>query len=375
MTFLKFYRFFIVVFVFSLILFPGTSSAQTNEIPAETELKPVPGKLPTLLESIRFEEDIFFCGVSIPLEQHKVRERLEKEMLLALWDRPQIILWIKRSSRYFPHIEKILAEHNLPLDLKYIPVIESALRAHSSSPKGAVGYWQFLRATGRQYGLKINSRIDERLNIFKSTTAASKYINNLKNKFDSCFLVMSAYNMGEYALKREITSQQNSDFFSLYLPLETQRYVFKIIAAKMIIEHHRMYGFDFKPSDLYPPLAFDRINFKLDFQIPIVLVAQAAGVPFKTIKDYNPELRGYFIDKGEVSILVPEGKAQGFKENFYAKYNSSQEEYKMRTHVVQRGDNLSDIAKKYKMSLSSLLKLNNLSKKKMIYPGDRLLIE
>lgn len=369
MTINFFFRSIIVISAIFVLTVTKTMSQPIEEEKSQY------AKFPQLLESIRFDDNISYCGVKIPLNEQSVKERLEKEMLLALWDRPQVILWIKRCSKYFPHIEMILKEHNLPSDLKYIPVIESALRAHSTSPKGASGYWQFLRPTGRQYGLKINSKIDERLNIFKSTNAAAKYITNLNKKFDSYFLVLSAYNMGEYALKREINTQKTQDFFSLYLPLETQRYVFKIIAAKLIIENYRNYGFDFQPSDLYPPLTYDKVNLSLDFQIPIVLVAQAANISFKALKDFNPELRGYFLDKGAISILLPKGKSEGFAENFHARYKTTISDYKMRTHIVQRGDNLSDIAKRYRMSLSSLLKLNNLSKKKMIYPGDRLLVE
>lgn len=330
---------------------------------------------PSLLESIRFQTAIQFCNAQVPLNDPQVKERLEKEMLLALWDRPQVILWIKRSSRFFPHIEQILKEHHLPSDLKYIPIIESALRAHANSNKGAVGYWQFLKSTGRQYGLKINSKIDERRNIIKSTRAACRYLKDLHDEFGSYYLALAGYNMGEYGLKNEIKAQKNSDFFTLYLPFETQRYVIKIIAAKLIIENQKMYGFNFKPTDYYPLFEYDQVNFKSDFQIPIVLIAQAAGTSFKTIKDYNPDLRGYYLGKGNVSILIPKGRGKGFKKSFSAHYKSWKKQYKTRIHVVRSGDSLIGIANRYKMSLSSLLKLNNLSKKGIIHPGDRLVVE
>ena len=121
--------------------------------------------------------------------------------------------------------------------MKYVPLIESALRPHAASSKGAVGYWQFIRSTGRNYGLRIDSQVDERRNIFKSTNAACKYLKTLEEQFGSYLLALSAYNMGEYGLNREIKRQQNNDFFSLYLPLETQRYAFKLICAKIIFEN------------------------------------------------------------------------------------------------------------------------------------------
>ena len=330
---------------------------------------------PPLMESIQFKKTIEFCGVKIPIEDQDVKERLEKEMLLALWDRAQVILWIKRAARYFPHVEKILKQHGLPLDLKYVPLIESALRPHAGSSKDAMGYWQFLRSTGIKYGLRIDSQVDERRNVFKSTHAACKYLKDLEKQFGSYLLALSAYNMGEYGLNREIEVQENNDFFSLYLPLETQRYAFKIICAKLILENQESYGFFLKTSDLYPSLSFDTIHFKSDFQIPIAAIAKAADIPFKTIKDYNPELRGYYLEKGDFAILIPKGKAKGFKKNFSSQYKNWEKIYKTKFHIVKNGESLSEIAEKYQMSFLYLLKLNNLSVKSMIHPGDRLLIE
>lgn len=330
---------------------------------------------PSLMESIRFESEIAYCGIKIPLDHQDVRERLEKEMLLALWNRPQVILWIKRATRFFPHVEKILKSHDLPLDLKYILLVESALKPHASSVKGAVGYWQFLSETGKKYGLRIDSQVDERRNIFKSTEAACKYFKALKDQFGSYLLALSAYNMGEYGLQEEIDAQKTDDFFSLYLPLQTQRYAFKVICAKLILENPEAYGFHLKESDLYPLFTFDRVNFKSDFQIPIALIAQAADVPFKTIKEYNPELRGYYMDSGDISILIPRGKAAGFKESFTAHYKNWEKTGRPKFHIVKNGESLIGIAKTYQMPLSALLKLNNLSLKRVIHPGDRLVVE
>lgn len=330
---------------------------------------------PSLIDSIHFKKDIQFCGIKVPLENQDVKERLEKEMLLILWNRPQVILWIKRAAKFFPHVEHILKQQNLPLDLKYVPLIESALRPHARSSKGAVGYWQFLRSTGRHYGLKIDRRIDERRNIFKSTLAACRYFKVLKEQFGSYLLAMSAFNMGEYGLKAAINAQKTHDFFSLYLPLQTQRYIFRAVCAKLILENQSFYGFHLKKSDLYPVFAFDRVKISPDFQIPITLVANAADISFKTIKDYNPELRGYYLNKGKATILVPEGKANRFNRNFAAAYNQWKKTEKMRFHIVRKGESLTEIAKRYRLSLASLLKLNNFSLKKIIHPGDRLLIE
>jgi len=330
---------------------------------------------PPLMDSIRFENEIRYCGIKIPLERQDVKERLEKEMLLALWHRPQVILWIKRSAKYFPHVEKILKKQGLPLDLKYVPLVESALKPHASSSKGAVGFWQFLRSTGKRYGLRIDAQVDERRNLFKSTRAACEYIKELEAQFGSYLLALAAYNMGEYGLKGEIEIQKNTDFFSLYLPLETQRYLFKIICVKLILENPELYGFNLKKSDLYPRFTFDPVNVKIKTSLPITLVATAADVSFKTIKEYNPEIRGYFLNKGRTSLLLPKGRAKGFKKRFESNYKNWKKTVKTKFHVVKSGESLTGIADTYKMSLLLLLKLNNLSVKSMIHPGDRLVVE
>ena len=332
-------------------------------------------RIPSLMESIQFKDDIHYCGIKIPLHRQDVKQRLEKELLLALWDRPQVILWIKRASKYFLHVETILKKQGLPLDLRFVPVVESALKPHAKSSKNAVGYWQFLKSTGKEHGLRIDSMIDERRNIFKSTTAAGKYLKDLENQFGSYLLALAAYNMGEYRLKKEIRDQKTQDFFSLYLPLQTQGYVFKVICAKLILENQEFYGFSLKPSDLYPVFTFDKVNLSSDFQIPITLIATAADISFKKIKDFNPELRGYYLDRGEHAILIPKGKAKGFEEHFTTAVKKWEKTIKNRFHVVKSGESLTGISKKYRISLSSLLKLNNLSLKGMIHPGDRLMIK
>ncbi len=364
-----------LLILFFLIHPIDSNARQILEKPEQREQIEQKNTFPSLMQSIQFENNIEYCNVKIALDNQDVKERLEKELLLALWNRPQVILWIKRAAKYFPHIENILKQYQLPLDLKYVPLIESALKPHARSSKGATGYWQFIKTTGKNYGLRIDLTVDERRNLFKSTHAACKYIKDLKEQFGSYLLAMAAYNMGEYGLQKEIKAQQNNDFFSLYLPLQTQRYIFKLVVAKLIFENQESYGFSLQESDLYPVFVFDKINFKTDFELPLALIAKAADVPFKTIKDYNPHLRGYSLNKGAISILIPKGKAKGFKKEFTSQYKTWQKTYKTKIHIVKHGESLILIANKYHITVLSLLKLNNLSLKSMIHPGDRLLLE
>jgi hypothetical protein len=330
--------------------------------------------LPSLVESSRFPHDLFFCGAKVPLDQQEVRERLEKEVLLALWSRPQVILWLKRASRYFPHIESVLKKEGLPDDLKYLAVVESGLRPHAGSSKGAIGFWQFMRSTGKMNGLRVDSKVDERRNLFKSTTAACLYLKKLNSQFGSWPLAAAAYNMGENGLASEIKMQGAEDYYSLYLPLETQRYVFKIIAAKVIMKNAEDYGFRLSKDDLYPVLAFDRVNIDSPAQIPLTVISQSAQVSFKAVKDLNPEIRGYYLSKGKSSILIPKGSAKGFKRRFARLLKQWKKENVARLHVVKKGENLTGIAKRYEMSLASLLRLNRLTRKSYIHPGDRLVV-
>ncbi len=360
---------FVAVFWIVLSPYAGFAEQQGTAVYMEHP------KIPPLLESIRFDSDIRFCGIRIPIEDQDVKERLEKELLLALWDRPQVILWMKRSAKYFLHIETIIQQYNLPEDLKYIPLVESGLRPHVNSSKNAVGYWQFLKSTGKRHGLRIDHMVDERRNIFDSTHAACKYLTQLNKRFDSYLLALCAYNMGQTALSREMKAQDSSDFFSLYLPLQTQQYIFKAIAVKLILENPQNYGFKLEPADFYPVFSFDKVNLTSDFQLPITLLARAADVPFKTIKEYNPQLRGYYTAQGNLSIFIPKGTARGFKEKFSMEYEKWVKTDHKRIHIVKQGESLIGISKTYRMSLSSLLELNKLSSKGMIHPGDKLWVK
>jgi hypothetical protein len=357
------------VYIFALL-----AVAMGSIVHAENLQPPEPNTLPALMSSVRITGSLEFCGEPVSLEDPEVRERLEKELLLTIWDRPQVVLWIKRSPRYLPLIEKVLKENGLPEDLKYISIVESALRPHAGSRKGAVGFWQFMESTGRRYGLKIDSEKDERRNIFSSTQAAIAYFKDLYDDFGSWTLAAAAYNMGEQGLQSEILAQKTNNFYQLYLPLETQRYVFRIFAAKLILLNPQKFGFQYTQADLYPPLKFERIKMECFQETPIVIVAQAAGTHFKVIKDLNPEIRGHYLTAGSHSILVPEGASEKFHANFKRLVDQWVAEKQERIYVVKEGDNLSTIAERFNVPLPALIIWNRLENKRHIHPGQRLVI-
>jgi len=331
-------------------------------------------RFPSLISLARISATLYFCGEPVELDNQDVRERLEKELLLTLWDRPQVVLWIKRANRYFPIIEKMLKEHKMPQDLKYIAVAESALRPHAGSKKGAVGFWQFLKSSGRKYGLDINSEKDERRNIFRSTEAAIAYLKELYDILGSWTLAAAAYNMGEQGLLSEILAQKTRSYYHLYLPLETQRYIFRVISAKIILSDPETYGFRFTEKDVYPPLQFDRIKLECFQETPISVIAAAANTRFKVIKDLNPEIRGHFLAAGNHWILVPQGAAVGFQARFKTLVDQWLAENRERVYVVKEGDSLSAIAERFNVPLPALIIWNRLKLREPIHPGQHLII-
>lgn len=328
----------------------------------------------SLVSSLKISGDLDFCGERVPIETQEVRERLEKELLLTLWDRPQVILWLKRSRRYLPYIEEKLKEAGAPDDLKYVAIAESALRPHAGSPKGAMGFWQFIESTGKKYGLVINKHLDQRRSIFASTPAAIRYFKYLYETFGSWTLAAAAYNMGEDGLMSEIVTQGVDNFYHLFLPLETQRYILRIAVVKLIASDPQRYGFLLSDEDYYPPLAFDRIEIDLFKDVSLKLIAQAAGTHFKIIKDLNPEIRGHYLPAGHHGILLPKGAAKDFKIRFEPLLKNLVADEKDRIYTVKKGDTLTSIAERFNVPLSALIIWNRLDPKTHLQPGDQLVI-
>ena len=356
-----FFRLLLIGCLLTALFFSGLSFASESSVPS-------------LVESIRLEQPLTFCGEPVPLEDFDVRERMEKELLLSLWDRDQAVLWLKRSTRYLPVIEAILSRAGLPDDLKYIALAESALRPHVGSPKGAIGFWQFLPATGRRYGLSVNESIDQRRSLTASTTAAVTYFSELYEKFGSWSLAAAAFNMGEEGLQAEILAQGVNNFYRLYLPLETQRYLFRILSVKLILTRPEHYGFHLEPRDYYPPIKFTSVELVCYEETSLAVVAQAAQADFKRIKDLNPELRGHYLAAGTYTLAVPENTPRGFQERFNQAHKKWSQQRRERIYIVQSGDNLSTIAEQFRVPLAAILIWNRINLNDPLHPGDRLII-
>lgn len=353
-----------LLFIFTVLVFTPNSFADTLDR----------ADLPSLIAALEIDKSLEFCGERVPIEIEEVKERLEKEIMLALWNRPQVLLWLKRSRRYLPLIEKALSEGGLPDDLKYVAIAESALRPHIGSKKGAMGFWQFMVGTGRKYGLVINSNIDERRNIYASTRAAVLCFKDLYENFGSWTLAAAAFNMGENGVSAEIMEQETKSYYRLYLPIETERYIFRILVVKMIFSDPKRYGFRLAEKDYYPRISFDEVELDNPREIPIRIVARASGTDFKEIKILNPEIRGHYTPEGRCLIRIPKGAGHGFHgryQNLVKEFLAAREK---RIYIVKEGDNLSIIAHRFDVPLAALMIWNHIDLRHPIHPGDRLVI-
>ncbi|OGP55380.1 MAG: hypothetical protein A2162_11710 [Deltaproteobacteria bacterium RBG_13_52_11b] len=260
----------------------------------------------------KLPEAVSICGERVPLEDRKIWENLDQEFLVTLGSEAQVLLWMKRARRYFPHIEKRLKDLFLPDDLKYVTITESSLRPYAVSSSGAAGVWQFIPATGERFGMRGSGGIDERFDFFKATEGALAYLKSLYEEFKSWPLAMAAYNAGENRIRREIVSQRTRDYFFLDLPLETERYVYKITVAKIILSNPERYGFYLDEREFYDPLQVDRVQIELPMPLPIVDMAAAMGRYYKELKEMNPHFSGESIPAGTHFLNLPFGTSELF---------------------------------------------------------------
>lgn len=243
------------------------------------------------LPAISFDipKKISFAGESVPLDIPDVHERLDKELQINCYLHSNTIFLMKRAHRWLPQMEKILREHGVPDDFKYLPLIESNLM-NVISPRDAVGYWQILKTSGTELGLEITNEVDERYDPLKATVAACKYLRKAYSKFGNWTMVAASYNRGMGGMDRALDDQQVDSYYDLYLNDETSRYVFRIIAIKEIIEHPRQYGFNVNPQHLYDeePLKYVEVTESIK---DLVAFAKSQGTNYKLLKRHNPWLR------------------------------------------------------------------------------------
>lgn len=227
-----------------------------------------------------------FAGEQVPLSTYYVHEGLDLEVITNMYRHSSTMLYFKRANRYFPIIEPILKKNGIPSDFKYLCVIESGL-TNATSPAKAQGFWQFIPSTGANYGLTVNDEIDMRNNLTASTEAACKYIRSLYNKFHSWTAAAAAYNCGENGLARRISKQSTDNYYDLWLNSETSRYVYRILAMKLIMQNPQKYGFHLRQCDLYPPIP-TRAATLSGQNVDLYEFARTNGTSYKMLRMLNP---------------------------------------------------------------------------------------
>lgn len=255
-----------------------------------------------------------FCGETIDMEKFDMYERLDRELSSFTYLHSTTMLLMKRANRFFPVIEPILKENGIPDDFKYLAVIESHLDPRALSPARAMGLWQLLESTAKQFGLTITPTVDERAHVEKSTMAACKYLKAAYAKYGNWATVAASYNAGMGRISGELDKQLADRAFDLWLVEETSRYVFRIIAIKQIFENPYKYGFVMMAKDLYKPIAGKEVVVSED--IPdLAEFAKKHGVTYSDLKQFNMWLRDRkLVTNGKTfKILIPD------KEDLYYK--------------------------------------------------------
>ena len=258
------------------------------------------------VEALDIPNVMTFAGERVPLQDTDVRERLDREIHVNTYWHSNMLLMIKKANRFFSEIEPLLKKYNLPDDFKYLAVAESGLD-NVTSHAGASGFWQFMKATGKEYGLEINNYVDERYNLELATKVAAQYLINSKELFGSWTNAAAAYNAGNAGITKQMKRQDATDYYSLLLNSETGRYVFRILAFKEILSNPEKYGFYVDQQDLYQAIPTKTIIVNTPVQ-DFAKFAKQQGINYKILKIHNPWLRDTYLKNASgkaYSIKIP----------------------------------------------------------------------
>ena len=241
-------------------------------------------------EAVEIPEEVSFANEKMPIERFYVKEALDRELLSNVYFHSQTIRYIKLAPRYLSIIEPILKEQGIHDDFKYLALAESGFNPRAISPARAAGFWQIMKGTAGDYGLEVNAEVDERYHIEKATYAACKYLKDSYKKFGNWTLVAASYNRGVTGIKRQMNRQEEDDYYDLLITTETARYVYRIVALKLILENPEKYNFYISEGEKYPIIPTTDVEITgsvssfSDF-------AKKQGVSYKVLKDFNPWLR------------------------------------------------------------------------------------
>ncbi len=295
--------------------------------------------------------------------------------------RPHMERYLARSTRYEALMKKVLRDNKLPEDLFYIALIESGFSSSAFSHASAVGYWQFIRGTGKRYKLQINKMVDDRRDPVLATQAAANYFKTLHDIFDSWYLSMAAYNVGEGRVIRAVKKYRTKDFWELSrikraLPAETDNYVPKYVAAKLIAKNPDKYGFD--GIDYMTPIEFDHIKF--DKPMNLRVLAEKMNVNYEDFKDLNPKYKGEIapLENGFLELRIPPGMSVAAQtastESVASEVDFVPDQNETQVYKVARGDTFSTIARKFKTNIAYLREINDFPRKKKLKLGQKIFV-
>jgi len=296
---------FISICAVSIQAVQEAPDAQNTEITTDPTTKVVGENY--AIYALPMPENLNFAGEAVPIENPDIYERMDRELLVNTYWQSNALLLLKRANKYFPVIEPILKEYGVPDDFKYLAVIESGL-TQAVSPAKAVGFWQILEGTGKDFKLEINDNVDERYHIEKSTRVACEYLKKSKERFGTWTMAAAAYNAGNTGVLRQLERQDVSKYYDLLLGEETGRYVFRILALKEIMGNPKKYGFNYNEDQLYKDIPTYRV--KVDTAVTdFAAFAKDLDINYKILKIHNPWLRDSYLNNksGKTYFLdIPE---------------------------------------------------------------------
>lgn len=282
-----------------------------KEEPRVNEINPTNSDSKNIFVVPEVPDSIQFAGEWVSLDDLDLKERFDRELIVNNFWHSNTILYLKRANRWFPLMSEILKEEGVPEDMLYLAVIESGL-TQATSPSGAKGFWQFMAPTARDYNLRVDNEVDERLNIEKSTRAACEYLKSAYQKFGNWFLAAASYNMGKGGIQSNLDRQEVDSYFDLNLNSETARYVFRILAVKEIMNNPTKFGFEIKDHQLYAPYKIRKVTVENSID-NLYEWSLEQGVNFKILQKLNPWIKNSKLtltSNQTIDVNLPEDNEQ-----------------------------------------------------------------
>lgn len=299
----------------SLVCMVACLSLGLTDSVKEKNMRPVVSAM-TLSPEIPAE--ITFCGEQIDLTRYDIHENYDRELSGFTYSHSTTMLLIKRANRYFPVIEPILKANGVPDDFKYLAVIESQLEPRAQSGAQAVGMWQLLEPTAKQFGLTVTATVDERCDVEKATVAVCKYVKAAYVKYQDWVAVAASYNGGMGRISGELSRQDADKMLDLWLNSETTRYVYRAMAVKQIFEAPYKYGFILKAQDLYKPIGCKEVTVSGNID-DLSAFAKQKGVTYADLRRFNPWMNDRKLITGGKTFTV---KIPNETDMYYKKTNT-----------------------------------------------------